>query len=616
VRRGPLKIQDYGIIGDCRAAALIGRNGSLDWLCWPAFDSAAIFAGILDPERGGYWQIAPASPFQTSRQYIEETNVLQTTFHAASGSAVLTDLMPVMTEEYKRQALVADHEILRQIECTEGELEIAVDFQPRANYGSTKTRIRHKGKLGLQLEDASGVFWLRSTHALSVDEFGAHGLVRLQAGQHAQFSLSHAEESPAVLPVLGEAAHQRIRRTVLWWQQWAQHAHYAGRYREAVVRSALALKLLTYAPSGAMVAAATTSLPERIGADLNWDYRYCWLRDASLTTRVLYGLGYWDEAEAFMGWMLQTTRLTQPRLRILYTVYGQKAPAEQELAHLDGYCGSRPVRTGNGARDQLQLDVYGEVLDAAAQLAHKGKEFDRVTQKALVAFGRYVAENWQQADEGIWEPRSGRRFHTHSRLLCWTALDRLTRLVDQRSIEGAPAELFAQHREMIRRDIQQHAWNDRLGHYVKAYGSEELDASLLLLTWYGFEAADGCRMASTYRALARELRAGPALLYRYKRSPPEGAFGICGFWEAEYLALGGGSEEQARSAFEQLLSYRNDLGLLAEEIDPQTGDALGNFPQAFTHVGLISAALSLHERAEGMRQLPHREKSAERPRGR
>jgi len=462
------------------------------------------------------------------------------------------------------------------------------------------------------MEDSTGAYWLRSSHALSRRGNGAYGELRLRAGEQAQFSLTHAQDAPAVLPCLGEAANQRIRDSLDWWERWAKSARYVGPYREAVVRRSLALKLLTYAPSGAIVAAATTSLPERLGSSLNWDYRYCWLRDASLTTRALLGLGYWEEAEAFMSWMLQITSLTHPKIHILYTVFGQKAPKERELTLLSGYLNSRPVRTGNDARGQLQLDVYGEVTDADSQFVLHGRQFDRATKDVLVALGRYVTENWRKPDEGIWEPRSGRQNHTHSRLLCWTALDRLAKLASQGALDGAPAEKFAQHREMIRRDIHQNGWSERLRSYVSVYGGNDLDASLLLLTWYGFEAEDAERMASTYCAISRELRAGPSLLYRYRTTPPEGAFGICSFWEAEYLALGGGNLDEARNAFERLLSYRNDLGLLAEEIDPETGDALGNFPQAFTHGGLISTAISLQEREEGKRQLPHRERAATR----
>lgn len=600
------------MIGDCRGAALVSRNGSLDWLCWPRFDSPALFAGILDRAQGGRWKIAPASPQRIERRYIRNTNVLETGFRCPGGTAVLTDLMAVSSEEYKRRELIPDHEILRQVECTEGEVEIHMDFQPCADYGRVPVKIRTSPTLGLRMEVGRGVYWLRSTHALSVSEGTAFIKVHLRAGESAQFSLTYAEDAPAVLCCLGEKARERIRISTDWWREWASRATYQGPYRDAVVRSVLALKLLSYAPSGAIVAAATTSLPERLGADLNWDYRYCWLRDAALTVRALTGLGYWEEAEAFLSWMLHATRLTQPQLRILYTVFGNKVPKERTLPHLQGYFDSRPVRIGNEARTQLQLDVYGEVVDAAAQFAFHGRRFDRTTQRVLVDFGKFVAANWRQPDEGIWEPRSGRQPHTHSRLLCWTALDRLHRMAMDGAIKHAPLQQFADEREAIRHDIHEHAWNRDLRSYSSVLGGSDLDASTLLLTWYGFERADGERMRSTYDAINEHLRAAPGLLYRYKAEPPEGAFGICSFWEAEYLALGGGSLEQARATFEELQNHANEVGLYAEEIDPHSGDALGNFPQAFTHIGLINAALSLNQREQGLRQLGHREHHAER----
>ncbi len=607
----PPRIQDYAIIGDCRGAALVANNGSLDWLCWPRFDSPAIFSALLDEQQGGRWQVAPAAPWRNTRRYLPHTNALETRFECADGTAVLTDLMPVASEDYKRHVLVPDHEVLRQMECIEGALQVVMEFRPRARYGSAPVRIRDTGELGLRIEVGSGVYWFRSTHPMHVAADAAFAEFRLRAGERAQFSLSYAEDAPAVLPCLGEIARERIRMACQWWEQWADRADYQGPYRDAVIRSALALKLLTYAPSGAVVAAATTSLPEIVGADLNWDYRYCWLRDASLTVRAFTGLGYWEEAHAFLGWMLHATRLTQPQLRILYTVFGENAPPERELPELRGYLDSRPVRIGNQARSQLQLDVYGEVVDAAAQFAFQGHRFDRTTQRVLVDIGKYVAANWRQPDEGIWEPRNGREPHTHSRLLCWTALDRLITLAGDGSLAGAPVEQFVREREAIRREIHDSAWNPELRSYVSTLGGRDLDASLLLFTWYGFEAAGSERMRATYQAIQRELRAGPELLYRYQREPSEGAFGICSFWAAEYLALGGADLPQARATFERLLSYANDLGLYAEEIDPASAGALGNFPQAFTHVGLINAALSLRERERGTRQLAHRKPSAE-----
>ncbi len=593
------RIHDYGVVGDCRAIALVSRYGSIDWLCWPRFDSPAIFSRMLDAEKGGFWSIAPAEDYEARRSYVGESNVLKTEFICSSGRATLTDAMVVAGEEFKRTGLFPAHELLRHVDCTDGEVVIAIDFQPRANYGETEVRIRDVGAHGLRMEIGRGAYWLRSSIPLKIANNEAHASVQMKQGDAFQLSLSYAEESPAVLPALGERSRQAIQRSVDWWQQWAARSQYQGPYREAVARSALALKLLAYSPSGAVVAAGTTSLPERISDTLNWDYRYCWLRDASLTTRALLGLGYPEEAESFMTWLLHATRLTQPELRVLYTVFGQIAPHERELKYLSGYRDSRPVRIGNGARKQLQLDVYGEVIEASAQFAEHLGAFDRSTQKVLIGLGKYVAKNWNQPDEGIWEPRSGRRNNTHSRLLCWTALDRLLAMDEKRLITGAPREWLARERDSIRREIEQRAWNEQLQSYTSVLDGDQMDATLLRIPWYGLEKAESARMKSTYQRVRGQLGAGDGLLFRYQRDPQEGAFGICGFWEVEYLALGGGTLEEAHRQFESLLKYGNDLGLFSEEIDPSTGEALGNFPQAFTHVGLISAALTLEERERG-----------------
>jgi GH15 family glucan-1,4-alpha-glucosidase len=603
VATGPIpQIQDYGVIGDCLSTALVSRFGSIDWLCWPRFDSRSIFGALLDcdREKAGYWSIAPLQAAQVQRAYIPDSNVLETHFSCTGGRAMLTDLMPVASEAYKRENLVPAHELLRQIACTEGELEIAVAFRPRADYGCSPVKIR-SNSYGLRMEVGRGAYWLRSSTPLKVDDdsAGAHAVVRLKRGEVLQLSLSYAEQSPTVLPALGRRATEAIQRSVTWWQQWAAKAKYEGPYREAVIRSALALKLLAYAPSGAIAAAATTSLPERIEDTLNWDYRYCWLRDASLTIRSLLGLGYREEAESFITWLLHATRLTQPELRILYTVFGQIAPHERELHWLAGYLDSSPVRVGNDARHQLQLDVYGEVIEASAQYAERHGKFDHTTQKVLIGLGKYVAHNWDQPDEGIWEPRSGRENNTYSRLLCWTALDRLLALDEKGYVKGVPRDEFTRQRDRIREQIESRAWNPKMRSYVSTLDGDSLDAALLRIPWYGFEEADCERMKSTYRRIREELGAGDGLLYRYHREPPEGAFGICGFWAVEHLALGGGSLEDAHALFVRLLRYASDLGLFAEEIDPATGAALGNFPQAFTHVGLISAALTLEEQERG-----------------
>ncbi|HUO15658.1 MAG TPA: glycoside hydrolase family 15 protein [Verrucomicrobiae bacterium] len=597
------KIDDYGIIGDCRSAALISKYGSIDWLCWPRFDSPSIFAALLDRQKGGHWSIRPEQSFDVKRAYIPSSNVLQTEFACASGIAMLTDLMPAFSEEYKRGTLCPDHELIRLVQCTAGQVEIKLDFYPRADYGRSPVNFRSMGQLGLRADVGKGAYWLRSTVALRPADDRASALFTLKKGDTAQFCLTYSEQSPSVLPALGETVRDAIERSVAWWQEWSAQSNYHGPYRDAVTRSALTLKLLAYAPSGAIVAAPTTSLPERIGDGLNWDYRYCWLRDASLTIRALLGLGYHPEAESFLTWLLHATRLTQPELRVLYNLYGRiHGSDEREVKYLDGYFDSRPVRVGNGARHQLQLDVYGEVVEATAQYAEALGGFDKLTQRVLIGFGKYVAKNWDQPDEGIWEPRSGRRNNTHSRLMCWTTLDRLLALSEKNRLEGVPREWFARERDRIRQQIESRAWNQELESYVSTLDGDSFDATLLRLAWYGFEHADSDRMKRTYEKVKYELGAGHYLLYRYRREPREGAFGVCGFWGVEHLALSESSLGQAHEAFQQLLSYQNDLGLYAEEIHPDTGHPLGNFPQAFTHIGLISAALTLAERERGKAQ--------------
>ena len=505
--------------------------------------------------------------------------------------------------------MVPHHEILRRMVCMSGEMEIETEFVPRANYGEKIPQIRESGKLGLRIDGGRGVYWLRSSIPMRVVEGSAFARTSLCAGQSLLFSFSYARESPTVLPPL-EQIPQRIDLCVDWWRQWAGQAQYDGDFRDEVLRSALTLKLLSFTPSGAIIAAPTTSLPEHIGGSLNWDYRYCWLRDASLTVRALLELGYWEEATHFLDWMLHATHLTQPELRVLYTVFGNPAPREWESKTLRGYRGSAPVRIGNAARNQLQLDVYGEVVDAAAQYASRGGTLDRETQKALIGFGNYVVNHWQLPDQGIWEPRIKPRHHTHSRLLCWTALDRLILLCDQGKLTGAPVNEYKRHCEAIRREIADRGWNERMQTYVSELDGDQLDSSLLLLSWYGFEKAGSSRMRSTYRAIRNQLGTQDGLLYRYPAQPQEGTFAICSFWEAEYLALGGGTMEETDRLMRTLLDRRNDLGLYGEEIEAGTGHALGNFPQAFTHVGLIGAALSLSQRQRGEQQLAHRPESA------
>jgi GH15 family glucan-1,4-alpha-glucosidase len=598
-------IHDYAAIGDGRTVALVGRHGSIDWLCWPRLDSPSMFAAILD-EHGGHWSLAPVAAFRVTRRYIDDTNVLETRFDTDSGTLVVTDLMPVASEEAKDRLLLPDHEILRVAECVRGEVEIEMRVAPRPRYGHRRGRVRDAGRFGVRVEVDADLLVLRSDLPIDITADGdICGRARLHAGDAVHASVTFADDGPAVLPPLGEWSRAAIARSVAWWRDWASRLRYDGPRREMVIRSALALKLLVYAPSGAVVAAPTTSLPERIGGDLNWDYRFCWLRDAAFTVRALFALGCAPEATAFVDWLLHATRLTQPELRILYDVYGNAPVDERILERFAGYQGSRPVRIGNAAARQRQLDVYGEVIDAVVYFVGAGGALDRDTERTLCAFGEYVCRHWQEPDEGIWEPRSGPEHNTHSRVLCWTALDRLLQLHAHGHLRRAPTAMFQKNRELIRREVEARAWNPALGSYVAQLDGDRLDASLLLLPWYGFEHAGSDRMRGTYARVRAALGAGNGLLYRYhtEDSPGEGAFGICSFWGAEYIALGGGTADEARDIFERLCGYANDVGLFAEEIDPSTGAALGNFPQAFTHVGLINAAISLVRRLQGDRPL-------------
>jgi len=593
-------IGDYALVGDCRSAALISSTGSIDWLCWPRFDSPSIFAALLDCRRGGFFRIAPVEPFTTTRRYVGETAVLETTFQTANGIMRLIDLMPVASEGEKARDLWPDHELLRRVECLEGTVEIDVLFDPRPDYGRMIPRLIDRQTFGLVCEHRAQVIALRSEIPLVNGERpGARGRARLQAGEARTLSVTYDRWLPVVLLPLGGGAGERIARSLAWWQAWMRGCSYDGPYAEMVRRSAITLKLMTYAPSGAVIAAPTASLPEQIGGVRNWDYRYCWLRDASLTLRAFDDLGFTVEGEAFLSWILHATRLTWPELQVLYDVYGEARIPESTLDHLEGYAGSVPVRVGNAAIDQLQLDTYGEVIDAAWRYCGRGGGLDRTTARTLVGLGDTVIRRWHEPDEGIWEPRRGRQHHTHSKAMCWVALDRLVRLCERRHVQAAAAR-FARTRDAIREVIEAHGYSVRLGSYVSIFDGETLDASLLLLSLMGYADPQSPRMRGTLARVRERLGADAgwgALLYRYLDEDDglpgsEGAFGICGFWGVEARALQG-EVAAARSDFERLLSFGNDVGLFAEEIDPEDGAAMGNFPQAFTHVGLINAAVTL-----------------------
>lgn len=594
-------IGDYGLIGDGRAAALVSREGSLDWLCWPRFDSPSLFAAILDDREGGRFAIRPSGNYTSSRRYVGDTNVVETTFHSPDGVMRLTDAMAVETHQARKEDLLPDHEILRSVECLAGSLEVEVVYDPRPGYARGVPELRHDAALGAILCEKGGeLYALQSDIPLLVGPAGtgARARGRLEAGDRIWFSLT-AEPGPAVVGGLGDEALHRLNRTLRWWEEWAGQLAYEGPYAEWVIRSALVLKLLTYSPSGAIIAAPTTSLPERIGQGDNWDYRYCWLRDSSMTLRALFDLELIEEGEAFLTWLLQATRLTWPRLQVLYDVYGESRVKERELSHLRGYRDSAPVRVGNQASEQQQLDVYGELIAAVADYVRRGGSLDGSETRMVRGWGDSIQELWDESDAGIWEFRGGGRKHTLSRAMCCVGIDCLIEMAESGVID-VPLDTYRSLRKKIEEAIEERGWNDERETYTATLDGDEVDASLLLLGLYGYKDPQDPRMRRTQERIKEDLGARD-LLYRFPqkgRGLAEGVFGICTFWEADLLAQQGRIQE-ARNLFEEGLKTGNDLGLFSEESDPSTGEALGNFPQAFSHVGLINAALAIGRNGPG-----------------
>jgi GH15 family glucan-1,4-alpha-glucosidase len=562
-----------------------------------------VFAALLDREKGGRFSVGPsASLVHVTREYTPGTNVLETRMRTPTGEVGLTDCMPILDGTGPSRSLSPQRELLRVVEGLSGEVELEVIFQPRPNFARAPVRLRRRGRNVWCDVLGARQFLLHAEAPLTESGDATQqltGRFRLRAGERRVFSLSYAERDIAIIPPLGQEAYDRLAATRRWWRGWSGRCRYQGPYREQVLRSLLTLKLMTFHLSGAVVAAPTASLPERIGGVRNWDYRFCWLRDAALTFRVFSDLGYNAEAAAFLGWMLHATRLTWPELQVMYDVYGETRLPERQLDHLDGYRGSRPVRVGNAASRQLQLDIYGAVVVAAFNFAMDGGRLDRGEGRMLVGLGRSVCRLWRRPDQGIWEMRDAGRHHTYSKLMCWVALDRLLRLHDAGNLSARlPERRFRIERAAIARAIEERGFQRHAGSYVGAFGRDYVDASLLLLARYGFKSADDPRMLGTWDRVQRELQQD-GMIYRHREGldglpPGEGAFVICSFWAVDYLARLGRVDEATRR-FEDLLGLANDLGLLAEEADPANRMALGNFPQAYSHVGLVTAALALEE---------------------
>ena len=606
------RLSDYALIGNSRAAALVSNTGSVDWCCLPEFDSPAIFAALLDARRGGHFSIAPTQEFSSSQTYLPGSNVVETRFHLPDAEASLLDAFVALTEAEKARSLFPDHEILRVLEVLSGEVEFRMEYVPRIFYGKEAAALQDHQKLGIQVLWKEHIYTLLSTlenGSISVSKTRdqAEARFRLRAGERVIFSLSYSSQSPAILPELKETALKRLQSTTRFWQNWLKQCRYQGVYEQMVKRSALTLKLLAHAPSGAIIAAPTTSLPEELGGERNWDYRYCWLRDASFTTRVLVKLGFEEETHAYMDWILHATRLTQPELQVVYSVFGHSFLKETTLGWLSGFLHSKPVRIGNGAHDQFQLDVYGEVLDAVYEYAPLAKEFARDSRKFLLGLGEIICRQWDQPDNGIWEVRSANTHHTHSKVLAWAGLDRLIKLAEKYHWKEAPLEKYREISLKIRKAVEENGYNEEIGAYTREFNGSTLDASALVFPLVGYCPADSPRMLSTIRQIKAQLT-NRNLVYRYKHVDDglqggEGAFGICNCWLAENLALSGDIKE-AQTVFEAVLKQASPAGLLAEEFDPETGQLQGNYPQGFTHIGLICAALTLNEALTGKKTAP------------
>ena len=595
---GYAPIRDYAVVGDGRTVALIARDGSIDWLCLPNVDSPSVFARILDPERGGSFRLEPTVPYEIERRYQTDSNILETTFSTAQGTVRLTDAMTLTDDEH----LSPFRELVRKVEGLSGKVPLHWEFEPRFGYGSRRTTLGKRA--GRWFADAGrDVLALGLSDAGDGDGSAVDGAVRgeleLAQGQTALLSLSAASEQPAVLPGRDDT-EARLARTARFWSDWARRIDYDGPWRDAVVRSALVLKLLVFSPSGAIVAAPTASLPEWIGGGRNWDYRFTWLRDASWTIDALIRLGLDDEAEAFFWWLMHASRITQPRLQILYRVDGSTHSQERELGDLTGYRRSKPVRIGNGAADQVQLDVYGSVLECIWLYVQDVGHLDGETGNEVAKIADYVAEHWRDPDSGIWEVRQTTTHFIQSKALCWVALNRACAL-GERGFISDHSERWRSAADEVRQFIDAEGWDDERGSYVRAPDLRELDASLLTLAILSYDQPESERVRGTVAAIERELRRGP-FVYRYRGKDgvggEEGAFLTCSFWLVDAFARQGRLDE-AHGLMEELVGLANDVGLYSEEIDPASGDFLGNFPQALTHLALVNAAISIADAEAG-----------------
>ena len=591
-----MRIEDYGLIGDLQTAALVGRNGSIDWLCFPRFDSGACFAALLGNDENGRWLLAPDCEVEhVERRYRDNSLVHELDFHTADGSARVIDFMPPRG---------ADPDVVRIVEGLEGTVRMRMELVIRFDYGSIVPWVRSTSDASLVAIAGPDAVVLQTPVETRGENLHTIAEFTVSAGERIPFTLTwFPSHHDTVAPVDPE---QALVDTCSYWREWLGPCTYAGRWRDAVVRSLMVLKALTYGPTGGIVASPTTSLPERIGGVRNWDYRYCWLRDATFALDALLENGFVDEARGWRSWLLRAVAGDPDDLQIMYGPAGERRLTEFELPWLDGYAGSKPVRVGNGASEQFQLDVYGEVLDVLYQARRRGLEADDAAWALVRHLLEELESRWHEPDEGIWEVRGPRRHFTHSKVMAWVAFDRGLRLVEEFERKG-PAARWRRARDEIQAEVLERGFDEELGSFVQSYGSKRLDASLLTIPLVGFLPPDDPRVAGTLEAVRRELL-HDGFVRRYLHDedaaevdglpPGEGAFFLCSFWFVDNLVLLGRMEE-AVEMFERLLTLRNELGLLSEEYDPGERRLVGNFPQAFSHIGLINTAMLLEDAEAG-----------------
>jgi GH15 family glucan-1,4-alpha-glucosidase len=590
------RIEDYALIGDCETAALVSLDGSIDWLCWPRFDSGACFAALLGNRDNGRWLITPRGETKCRRKYRDDTLILDTEYENADGAVRVTDFMPLRGD---------NADLVRLVTGVRGRMEMRTEIVFRFDYGSIVPWVTRLEDGVLRAVAGPDMLLLHTDVELRGEGLTTVGEFTIGEGQTAAFVLtwgpSHLRPPKAVDPRLA------LSDTEKFWRQWSSRCTYRGEWRDAVVRSLLTLKGLTYRPTGGIVAAPTTSLPELIGGTRNWDYRFCWLRDATLTLLALMDAGYYDEAVEWRDWLLRAAAGSPSQVQIMYGLAGERHLREWEVPWLAGYEGSKPVRIGNAAHVQMQLDVYGEIMDALHQGRTGGMDHSVEAWRLQRALTEHVCDTWEKPDHGIWEVRGPLQHFTHSKMMAWVALDRAVKSIEMFRLEG-PLDKWKQIRARIHDEICQKSWSSSLGCFAQSFGSSNLDASLLLMPLVGFLPASDPRVRATVERIEKKLVVdGFVLRYDSERTddglpPGEGAFLACSFWLADnYVMLG--RHDDARAMFERLLSLRNDVGLLAEEYDPALKRQAGNFPQAFSHIALVDTAFNLS-------RLEHAEKPA------